>query len=43
MVFLTGGAFTTGARLFLSEIAREHIEKPFELARLREVVRRHLE
>jgi len=43
MIFLTGGAFTPGARQFLSEIAREHIEKPFELASLREVVRRYLE
>lgn len=42
MVFLTGGAFTAKARQFLSEIAGEHVEKPFELANLREVVRRYV-
>ena len=42
MVFLTGGAFTTRARQFLSEIAGEHVEKPFELASLRKLVRRYV-
>ena len=42
MVFLTGGAFTTRARQFLSELAGEHIEKPFDLASLRKLVRRHV-
>ncbi|MDB4979662.1 MAG: multi-sensor hybrid histidine kinase [Myxococcales bacterium] len=42
MVFLTGGAFTTKARQFLSDIAREHVEKPFDLAGLRALVRRYV-
>jgi PAS domain S-box-containing protein len=42
MVFLTGGAFTTRARQFLSAIAGEHVEKPFELASLRKLVRRYV-
>jgi CheY-like chemotaxis protein len=42
MVFLTGGAFTTKARQFLSESAGEHVEKPFELASLRKLVRRYV-
>ena len=42
MVFLTGGAFTTRARQFLSEAAHEHVEKPFQIAGLRNLVRRYL-
>ncbi len=42
MIFLTGGAFTPAARLFLSEQSREHIEKPFDHVNLRAFVRRHL-
>jgi CheY-like chemotaxis protein len=42
MVFLTGGAFTEKARSFLTEVAREHIEKPFEAANLRAIVQSHL-
>ena len=42
MVFLTGGAFTPHARDFLAALPREHIEKPFALAALRAIVRRHL-
>jgi two-component system cell cycle sensor histidine kinase/response regulator CckA len=42
MIFLTGGAFTEKARSFLSEVAREHIEKPFEAANLRAIVQSHL-
>ena len=40
--FVTGGAFTTRARQFLSEIAGEHVEKPFELGSLRKLVRRYV-
>jgi PAS domain S-box-containing protein len=43
MIFLTGGAFTEKARLFLSETAKEYIEKPFAPANLRAIVRRHLQ
>jgi signal transduction histidine kinase/CheY-like chemotaxis protein len=39
MVFMTGGAFTARARAFLDQIPNLCIEKPFELARLREVIR----
>ncbi|HEY4184145.1 MAG TPA: ATP-binding protein [Polyangia bacterium] len=39
MVFMTGGAFTARARTFLDEIPNLCIEKPFELARLRDVIR----
>jgi CheY-like chemotaxis protein len=42
MIFLTGGAFTTKARHFLSETPKEHIEKPFDPANLRAIVRRYL-
>ncbi len=42
MIFLTGGAFTARARQFLSETPKEHIEKPFDPANLRAVVRRYL-
>jgi PAS domain S-box-containing protein len=41
-VFLTGGAFTEGAREFLRRVRNERIEKPFEAAALREVVGRLL-
>lgn len=39
VVFMTGGAFTARARAFLDEIPNLCIEKPFELARLRAVIR----
>ncbi|HEX7671357.1 MAG TPA: response regulator, partial [Polyangiaceae bacterium] len=42
MIFLTGGAFTAGARRFLAETAREHLEKPFEPAALRAILQRRL-
>jgi PAS domain S-box-containing protein len=42
MVFLTGGAFTAKAWKFLSEVAGDHIEKPFSPASLRATVRRHV-
>lgn len=43
MIFLTGGAFTTEARQFLSENPKEHLEKPFDPANLRVIVRRYLQ
>ena len=43
MVFLTGGAFTANAWTFLSDPAREHLEKPFSPTTLRAVVRRHVQ
>ena len=39
VVFMTGGAFTARARAFLDEVPNRCIEKPFELARLRAVIR----
>jgi CheY-like chemotaxis protein len=40
MVFLSGGAFTDAAREFFSRIPNPQVDKPFEPAHLREVVRR---
>jgi CheY-like chemotaxis protein len=37
-VFLTGGAFTPGAREFLASVPNARIEKPFEPAALRALV-----
>ena len=42
MIFLTGGAFTPGARDFLATYPQEYIEKPFASANLRAIVRRYL-
>ncbi|MDP9033833.1 MAG: PAS domain S-box protein [Myxococcota bacterium] len=42
MIFLTGGAFTTLSRQFLSDTPKEHLEKPFDPANLKAVVRRYL-
>ncbi|HET7824917.1 MAG TPA: ATP-binding protein [Anaeromyxobacter sp.] len=39
LVFMTGGAFTPRAREFLDDPARRHIEKPFDLAAMRALVR----
>ena len=41
-VFLTGGAFTDGARDFLQRVTNERVEKPFEPAALRNLVARLL-
>ena len=38
MVFMTGGAFTGEAHLFLQEVANPHLEKPFPMERLRALV-----
>jgi PAS domain S-box-containing protein len=40
MIFLTGGAFTAKAWQFLSDPPKEHVEKPFDPAALRAIVRR---
>ncbi len=38
MIFLTGGGFTPRARNFLDTVAKQRIEKPFDVAHLRAVV-----
>jgi CheY-like chemotaxis protein len=38
MVFLSGGAFNDGAREFLERVPNQRLEKPFDPARLRQVV-----
>ena len=38
MVFLTGGAFTPGARLFLDGVPNQRIEKPFDTQHLRSII-----
>jgi len=38
MVFLTGGAFTPGARAFLDSVANQRVEKPFDTQHLRSIV-----
>lgn len=42
MIFLTGGAFTELARRFLTDPPKEQIEKPFDAANLRAIVRRYV-
>lgn len=37
-IFMTGGAFTPKAREFLDSVPNEHIEKPFSIRELRNVV-----
>jgi nitrogen-specific signal transduction histidine kinase/CheY-like chemotaxis protein len=39
-VFMTAGAFTPGARAFVDSVANRCIEKPVDIERLREIVRR---
>jgi signal transduction histidine kinase len=43
LVFMTGGAFTSKAKQFLSKITNERIDKPFSLSQINKVVDRHLE
>jgi signal transduction histidine kinase len=38
MIFLTGGAFTTGARAFLDETPNQRVEKPFDTLHLRALI-----
>jgi PAS domain S-box-containing protein len=40
MVLITGGAFTPSAVRFLDEVPNPRVEKPFDAAQVREVVRR---
>ncbi|MEP6572291.1 MAG: PAS domain S-box protein [Gemmatimonadota bacterium] len=42
MIFVTGGAFTEKARLFLSDPPKEQIEKPFNIVNLRAITQRYL-
>ncbi len=39
LVFMTGGAFTPGAREFLERVPNPRVEKPFVIAQLRALVR----
>ena len=39
IVFMTGGAFTPAARDFLGTTGNHHVEKPFDLQQVRELVR----
>jgi CheY-like chemotaxis protein len=43
MVFVTGGAITTRARDFVATTRNEVVEKPFDVAKLRDVVQRHMQ
>ncbi len=38
IVFVTGGAFTAGARAFLDAVPNQRIEKPFDSRQLRDVL-----
>jgi signal transduction histidine kinase len=38
MVFLTGGAFTPGARTFLDGVPNQRVEKPFDTQHLRSII-----
>ncbi len=40
IVFLSGGAFTDGAQAFLDRVPNPHIDKPFDPAALRALIRR---
>ena len=42
VMFLTGGAFSTEAAAFLAAVPNEQLEKPFDIARLKEKLNRHL-
>jgi len=42
IVFMTGGAFTPKARTFLASVNNERMEKPFDMATLKKLVRDHL-
>lgn len=39
VVFMTGGAFTPGARSFLETVKNRRIDKPFDVATVRRIVR----
>jgi PAS domain S-box-containing protein len=40
MIFLTGGAFTARAREFMDRVSNERVEKPFDSAALRALIRK---
>jgi CheY-like chemotaxis protein len=42
MVFMTGGAFTSKARQFLSTVTNDRLDKPFSLSQVNKLVERHL-
>ncbi len=42
VVFVSGGAFTPGAQAFLDKVENEVLDKPFTLARVRDLVQRML-
>ncbi len=42
IVFMTGGAFTPKARSFLDTVNNERLEKPFDMATLKNLVQEHL-
>ena len=42
-IFMSGGAFTDNARVFLARSSNEIIDKPFKSAGLRQIVRRFLQ
>jgi PAS domain S-box-containing protein len=39
MIFMTGGAFSAGAREFLARVPRPHVEKPFTIETIRQQIR----
>jgi CheY-like chemotaxis protein len=43
MVFMTGGAFTSEAKSFLSTVGNERIDKPFSMAQISQLVDRYVE
>jgi hypothetical protein len=43
VIFVTGGAFTAGAREFLGRVENSLLEKPFDPRTLRELVRTRLQ
>jgi signal transduction histidine kinase len=43
MVFMTGGAFTSKAKLFLSTVLNERIDKPFSITQVSQLIERHLD
>ncbi len=40
MVFMSGGAFTPSARAFLDRVPNQRLEKPFNVATIRDVVQK---
>ena len=42
LVFMTGGAFTPKAKQFLAEVANPHIDKPFSLGQVIQLVDRYV-